>query len=193
MPTRFWLSILLAILAGIAVLIARPTGRKQKSSVPWRGQIKPPPPPTDTPGTEPRSVTAGIAATQAGFPPRSTAFYTAVMNVERVKYVIWAAEMDRAVAFYTDLFGGRVLKQNTVIAEVEILGSVIGIHSGGEGKRTWTGLSFQVPDVIAGAREVVAAGGQVAREPEPENGEPPHLAMCVDPEGNEFMLSRKRA
>jgi predicted enzyme related to lactoylglutathione lyase len=69
---------------------------------------------------------------------------------------------------------------------------VIGIHSGGEGKRTWTGLSFQVPDVIAGAREVVAAGGQLVREPEPENGEPPHLAMCVDPEGNEFMLSRKR-
>jgi len=119
--------------------------------------------------------------------------YTAGMNVERVKYVIWAADMDRAVAFYSDLFGGRVLKQNTVIAEVEILGSVIGIHSGGEGKRTWTGLSFQVPDVIAGAQEVVAAGGQVAREPEPENGEPPHLAMCVDPEGNEFMLSRKRA
>ena len=119
--------------------------------------------------------------------------YTAPMNVERVKYVIWAADMDRAVVFYTDLFGGRVLKQNTVIAEVEILGSVIGIHSGGEGKRTWTGLSFQVPDVITGAREVVAAGGQVAREPEPENGEPPHLAMCVDPEGNEFMLSRKRA
>jgi hypothetical protein len=92
-----------------------------------------------------------------------------------------------------DLCGGRVLKQNSVIAEVEILGSVIGIHSGGEGKRTWTGLSFQVPDVIVGAREVVAAGGQVVREPEPENGEPPHLAMCVDPEGNEFMLSRKRA
>jgi hypothetical protein len=38
MPTRFWLSILLAILAGIAVLLAKPTGRKQKSSVPWRGR-----------------------------------------------------------------------------------------------------------------------------------------------------------
>jgi predicted enzyme related to lactoylglutathione lyase len=114
------------------------------------------------------------------------------MNVERVKYVIWAADMDRAVRFYCDLFGGSLLKQNSVIAEVEILGSVLGIHSGGEGKRTWTGLSFQVPDVLAGAREVVAAGGQLAREPEPENGEPPHLAMCVDPEGNEFMLSRKR-
>jgi len=114
------------------------------------------------------------------------------MEVERLKYLIWAADMDRAVRFYLDLFGGRVLKQNSVIAEVEILGSVIGIHSGGEGKRTWTGLSFQVPDVIAGAEEVVAAGGRLARAPEPENGEPPHLAMCIDPEGNEFMLSRRR-
>ena len=124
---------------------------------------------------------------------RFSALYTAAMNIERVKYVIWAADMDRAVAFYRDLCGGRLLKQNSVIAEVEILGSVIGIHSGGEGKRTWTGLSFQVPDVILGAKEVVAAGGQVSREPEPENGEPPHLAMCIDTEGNEFMLSRKRA
>ncbi|MFM8952278.1 MAG: VOC family protein [Planctomycetaceae bacterium] len=114
------------------------------------------------------------------------------MIVERVKYVIWAADMDRAVAFYLDLCGGTVLKHNSVIAEIGIQGSVIGIHSGGEGKRTWTGLSFQVPDVIVAAREVVAAGGSLTREPEPENGEPPHLAMCVDPEGNEFMLTRKR-
>jgi len=77
---------------------------------------------------------------------------------------------------------------------VEILGSVIGIHSGGEGKRTWTGLSFQVPDVLIGAHEVVVAGGTLTKEPEPEpeDGQPPHLAMCIDPEGNEFMLSRKR-
>jgi predicted enzyme related to lactoylglutathione lyase len=39
---------------------------------------------------------------------------------------------------------------------------------------------------------VVAAGGTVTKEPEPEDGQPPHLAMCIDPEGNEFMLSRKR-
>ena len=39
---------------------------------------------------------------------------------------------------------------------------------------------------------VVAAGGQLSREPEPENGEPPHLAMCVDTDGNELMLTRKR-
>ena len=114
------------------------------------------------------------------------------MIVERFKYVIWAADMNRAVAFYRDVFGGRLLKQNDIISELEICGGILAIHGGGEGARTWTGLSFQVPDVIDGAREVVAAGGTLLREPEPENGEPPHLAMCVDPEGNEFMLSRKR-
>jgi hypothetical protein len=45
MPTRFWLVLVLSMLAGIAVLLAKPTGRKAKSSAPWRGQIKPPAPP----------------------------------------------------------------------------------------------------------------------------------------------------
>jgi lactoylglutathione lyase len=114
------------------------------------------------------------------------------MNVERVKYVIWAADPKRAVRFYHELFGAEVIKESEVISEVSVCGATIGIHGGGEGKRTWTGLSFQVPDVIAGAREVIAAGGQLAREPQPEGNEPPHLAMCVDTEGNEFMLTRKR-
>ena len=114
------------------------------------------------------------------------------MQVERVKYVIWAADMPRAIRFWTDTFGGRLLRQNPVIAEVEIQGAVLGIHSGGAGQRTWTGVSLQVADVITGGHEVVAAGGLLLKEPEPENGEPPHLAMCVDPEGNEFMLTRKR-
>lgn len=115
------------------------------------------------------------------------------MLVERVKYLIWAADTDRAVRFWRDTFAGRLLKQNLAIAEVEIAGAVIGIHSGGEGKRTWTGISLQVADVIAAAHEVVAAGGTLVREPEPENGEPPHLAMCTDPDGNDFMLTRRRA
>ena len=42
------------------------------------------------------------------------------------------------------------------------------------------------------AAEVIAAGGTCDREPQPENGEPPHLAMCEDTDGNQFMLSRKR-
>lgn len=45
MPTRFWFIVVLSFLAGLAVMLAKPTGRKARSSVPWRGQIKPPPPP----------------------------------------------------------------------------------------------------------------------------------------------------
>ncbi len=114
------------------------------------------------------------------------------MNVERVKYTIWAADMERALAFYRDVLGATITRQSEVISEVELQGAIIGIHGGGEGKRTWTGLSFQVADVVTGAEEVVAGGGELTRTPEPEDGEPPHLAMCVDPEGNEFMLTRKR-
>lgn len=115
------------------------------------------------------------------------------MNVERVKYVIWAADMARAVRFYETVFGAEVVRRNDAIAELEICGATIGIHGGGEGKRTWTGMSFQVADVVAGGAEIVEAGGLLLREPQPENGEPPHLAMCADTEGNEIMLTRKRS
>ncbi len=114
------------------------------------------------------------------------------MIVERLKYILWAADMDRAVDFYAGVFGAVVLRRNEHISELEVGGGVLGIHGGGSGERTWTGVNFQVADVVEGAAEVVAAGGALVREPEPENGEPPHLAMCVDPDGNEFMLSRKR-
>lgn len=115
------------------------------------------------------------------------------MKVERLKYVIWAADMKRAVDFYRRVFGGAVLKEGEIISEVAVCDGIIGIHGGGEGRRTWTGLSFQVPDVVSGAAEIVAAGGQLLRDPQPEDGEPPHLAMCADTEGNEIMLTRKRS
>ena len=37
------------------------------------------------------------------------------MDVERVKYVIWAADMDRAVKFYQEALGGELLKQSDII------------------------------------------------------------------------------
>lgn len=114
------------------------------------------------------------------------------MHVERVKYVIWAADLERAVHFYRTVLGATVERTSEVMSELTIAGATVGIHSGGEGKRTWTGMSFQVADVVAGAAEVVAAGGGLTRPPADEKGEPPHLAMCHDPEGNEFMLTRKR-
>ena len=114
------------------------------------------------------------------------------MLVERVKYVIWAADLERATHFYQKVFGAEVLRTNSHISELEIAGAIIGIHGGGEGKRTWTGISIQVADVVAGAAEVVANGGGLVREPQEEDGEAPHLAMCFDTDGNAFMLIRKR-
>ena len=114
------------------------------------------------------------------------------MVVEQVKYTIWAADSARACEFYERLFGAILLKKNPHITELDICGAILSIHSGGEGKRTWTGLTFQVADVVEGAQEVKEQGGLCPKEPQPENGEPPHLAMCIDPEGNEFMLTRRR-
>ena len=114
------------------------------------------------------------------------------MHVERVKYVIWAADLARATEFYQTVFGAEVTRSNSHISELEVAGAVIGIHGGGEGKKTWTGISLQVADVVAGAAEVVANGGGLTREPQEEDGEAPHLAMCFDTDGNEFMLIRKR-
>ena len=96
------------------------------------------------------------------------------MTVERVKYVIWAADLARATLFYQKVFGAEIIRANTHISELEIAGAVIGIHGGGEGKKTWTGISFQVTDVVTGAAEVVAAGGGLTREPQEEDGEAPH-------------------
>lgn len=45
MPSRYWIILVLSLLAGIAVMRAKPTGRKQESSASWRGRVKPPPPP----------------------------------------------------------------------------------------------------------------------------------------------------
>lgn len=115
------------------------------------------------------------------------------MNVQRVKYVIWANDMERALNFYEAVFNGEIVKRSEVISEVVVAGTTIGIHGGGEGNVTWTGMTFQVADVVQGASEVKAAGGALTKEPQEEDGEPPHLAMCRDPEGNEFMLTRKRS
>ena len=114
------------------------------------------------------------------------------MHVEKLKYIIWAQDMDRAVRFYREVFDAVVVRRSEVMAEVEVAGSLIGIHGGGEGKRTWTGMSFQIEDLFQACDLLRAAGGTVIRPPEDTPEEPAHLAMCADPEGNEIMLTRQR-
>lgn len=114
------------------------------------------------------------------------------MQVEKVKYIIWSADLPRAVKFYQEVFGAEIVRQNDVMADLTVCGATIGIHSGGEGKRTWTGMAFQVADLFEGSRLIKAAGGTVTREPEDTPEEKAHLVMCMDTENNEIMLTRKR-
>ncbi len=114
------------------------------------------------------------------------------MKVEKLKYIIWAQDMERAIRFYREVFDGEVVRQSEVMGEVVIAGVPIGIHGGGEGKRTWTGMSFQVGDLFAACEAIRAGGGQVLREPQDSPEEPAHLAMCADSEGNEIMLTKRR-
>jgi len=114
------------------------------------------------------------------------------MRVEKVKYIVWAKNLERAVRFYREVFDAELVRQSEVMAELAIAGSTLGIHSGGEDVRTWTGLSFQVGDLFAGCAALRAAGGTVLRQPVDTPEEPAHLAMCVDSEGNEIMLTIPR-
>lgn len=113
------------------------------------------------------------------------------MTISKIKYVIWAAEIDRARSFYENL-GGTLGPLSPAGCEVKIGGGLLYLHSGGEGKRTWTGISLSVEDIRAAAEEVVTAGGQLLKPIEDTEEEPAHLAFCCDTEGNEFMLSRPR-
>ena len=116
-----------------------------------------------------------------------------MLQIQRVKYIIWAADMNRALDFYENALGAKITKRSDVISEIDIAGSVIGVHGGGEGKRTWTGMSFQIDDVVKGAEIVQDAGGRLTRPIESDSDdEPPHLAMVMDTESNEFMLTRPR-
>ena len=73
--------------------------------------------------------------------------------------------------------------QTSEVISVVISGVSIGIHGGGDGRVTWQNV-LQVADVVQGAEE--GGGGMLKKNL--KKTENPHLAMCRDPEGNEFML-----
>ena len=115
-----------------------------------------------------------------------------MMKVEKVKYVIWAADWERCRDFHERMFGGAISFKMEVLSEIVIAGATIGVHGGGEGKRIWTGLSFQVDDLREGIAKLKECGGDLTAEPNDTEDDPLPLAMCVDTEGNEFMMTMKR-
>jgi lactoylglutathione lyase len=115
------------------------------------------------------------------------------MRVEKFKYIIWAKDLPALIQFYQRVFAAEVTHQSEIMGECLISGGTLAIHGGGEGKRTWTGLTFQVDELFEACDLIQAEGGAVLRAPIDTPEEPAHLAMCVDPSGNEFMVTRVRA
>ena len=42
------------------------------------------------------------------------------MKIERVKYILWAADMERAESFYVGLCGAEVVRKNPAVTELRI-------------------------------------------------------------------------
>ena len=111
------------------------------------------------------------------------------MQIECVKYMLFAQDMTRAVAFYRDVLGLTPTVESEHWSELKHGDAIVALHGGGDGSRNKTGLSFQVRDAEAACREAAQGGATVERQPESRPGEPIKLADLVDPEGNTFMIT----
>lgn len=112
------------------------------------------------------------------------------MKLEKVKYVLMAQDMERAVAFYTDTFGLTKAFVSPWWSELFFGDAIIALHGGGEGEQSITNLSLQVDDAAAACSIIEAAGGSIVEPPVQREGEPIMLGRFADPEGNLVMLTQ---
>ncbi|MBL9130867.1 MAG: VOC family protein [Verrucomicrobiaceae bacterium] len=112
------------------------------------------------------------------------------MKPEKVKYMILAADMKRAVAFYRDVIGLDEIFVSDFWTELRHGDAIIALHGGHDGSRNPTGLSFQFENVIAKADEITAAGATLLQAPTQREGEPILLGIYRDAEGNEVFITQ---
>lgn len=114
------------------------------------------------------------------------------MKIESVRYMLMAQDMARAVRFWRDVCGFAVREESPYWSELTGAGAWLALHHGHDGSRNPTGLSLDVDDIHAAAREIEAAGGAIVEAP--HQGNPPGLwlADVADAEGNVFMLAEDR-
>lgn len=112
------------------------------------------------------------------------------MKVESVRYMLLAQDMDRAVRFWRDVEGFAVREQSPYWSELTGAGAWLALHHGHDGSRNPTGVSLDVDDIQAAAREIEQGGGSIVDPP--HEGNPPGLwlADVADTEGNVFMLAQ---
>lgn len=111
------------------------------------------------------------------------------MPVQKVKYMLLAQDMDRAVKFYSSVFGFQQGFVSEHWSELLFGDATIAFHGGGDGTPNATGLSIQVDDATATAAAITQAGGTILEHPAQREGEPIKLGTFRDSEGNEVMLT----
>ena len=115
------------------------------------------------------------------------------MVVAVVKNVLMAKDMDRAVAFYSEIFDF----EEKMIGEdwSELMwgsegDSVIALHGGHDGSEVRSSLSIEVDDIEEAVDLIMEHNGKIVMKPEHRDGEPIILGEFKDPEGNIVMLTQ---
>lgn len=112
------------------------------------------------------------------------------MKLEKIKYLLLARDMQRALKFYSSVFGLVPSMESEWWSELTFGDTIVALHGGGDGSRNSTDLSLQVDNIVAACRMIREHGGSLVSEPEKREGEPIVLAIFADPEGNEVMLTQ---
>ncbi len=112
------------------------------------------------------------------------------MQVRSVYFIVYVADMDRAVRFYQQAFGFERSYGSPQWTSLQLGNGQVGLHGGRSDTDTRAiGLGLDVDDIEAAVARAVEAGARVSHPPQPREGEPIILAKVIDTEGNELTLS----
>jgi predicted enzyme related to lactoylglutathione lyase len=101
-------------------------------------------------------------------------------------------DMSRAVAFYRDALGLKVVSESPGWSMLACGDAFVGLHiieSGvTEGLARHAGLSLEIHDLDVAIADICKAGGRLLEMREPEPQVPVRLAIVQDSEGNVFEI-----
>ena len=111
------------------------------------------------------------------------------MKVVATYFIVYVADMDRALAFYRDVFDGTVNFESPHWSSLVIAGTNVGLHPHREGDGPQVGLGFDCDDLDEVCAAVEKAGGTVVKAPERREMERITIATVADTEDNEITLT----
>ena len=112
------------------------------------------------------------------------------MKVTVVKNMLHAQDMDRAVAFYRDVFAFEPKFASEYWSELNWRDTVIALHGGHDGAAQRSSLSIEVDDIVTAAQKITDHGGTILMAPLRREGEPIIYSEFKDRDGNIVMLTQ---